>query len=370
MDMRASLSQALNFSMMASVVANLSGLITGGLHLFLRSSCLSSFGPRDNCEAHRDKLKADIRIQKSDDGSDYYGYDGDNPTELRWSADSSNLDSARYGKGDEEEKRVQSPSGMPTYKTPDPLRSHAPYAETPQLMVPEPTQPSAFQALKAHIRKSSYSLFPRENKSFTLLPATTYSPNANSSDGKLQQDGDGQLLAPPPLVHDGGLRHRRDSSMGSHATVQIGLRFSNAEDAPPISYRDSGEVHNLGCPNERELGATKRPSPLAKAQTVDDGDDTLVGSSSQRESTKPVAFGAATHSSPGRDLDEPEDEPHLTLTAAVYNPSAAKTPRVVTSPGGAGFNRQKSLPPPPSPSEARCYKSKCNCDGLHKSEWI
>ncbi|ROT43186.1 hypothetical protein SODALDRAFT_33012 [Sodiomyces alkalinus F11] len=364
MDLRTSGNQPLNFSMMASVVANLSGLMTGGLHLFLRSSCLTTFGPRDKYGEPRDKLKADIRVHKSDGYGD--GFGDDNGMGQRWSA-GSGLASSWYGKGDQEEKRVESPSGTPTYDGPNPLRVHELYAGTPQLRVPEPTQPpSAFQTLKEHIRKSSYSLFPRENKTFTLLPATTYSPNASSS-GRKPQDEDGQLLAPPPLVLDTGLRHRRDSSMGSHATVQIGLRFSKAEDAPPINspiYRDSGEVHNLGCPKQREIGGSKRPSPLGVGENGDDGDDTLVVFSSKGDSVKSIASRPTTPSSQGRVPDEPK----LTLTAAVYNPSPLKPSRVITSPQGVGFNVQKSLPPPPPP--ARCYKPNCDCEGLHKAEWI
>lgn len=365
MDLRTAGPRPLNFSMIASVVANLSGLMTGGLHLFLRSNCLSTFG-QNKCDAHRDKLKADIRVQTSD-GFGYGDRTNGRPDTRRSGRERRNTaSSSMYGK--EEEERIESPAGTPTYDGPNPLRSHLiPPAAT--LAPPQATElrpPSAFQALKAHIRKSSQSLFTRDNatKSFTLLPATTYSPNPAKQAGK---EDDIQFLVPPPLVHGDGLRHRRDSSIASHTTVQIGLRFSNVEDAPPLGspfYRDSGEVYNLGCPNERSDG--KRPSPLAAAENMgNDDEDTLVA--------PPRNFADAKPSSPvtehySKSQKNGGDDQELTLTSAVYTPSPTKTR--VTSPLGVGFGTTPRAKSPESTSRPKCFKSDCQCDGLHRKDWI
>src|SRR3569833_3011228 len=54
--------QALTLSMGASVVANVSGLMTGGLHLFQRSNTLSTIGPKNKAgEYERQKIKDQIR---------------------------------------------------------------------------------------------------------------------------------------------------------------------------------------------------------------------------------------------------------------------------------------------------------------------
>ncbi|KAM0335820.1 hypothetical protein ACHAQA_000870 [Verticillium albo-atrum] len=345
-DLRTAGAQPLNLSMIASVVANLSGLLTGGLHLFLRANCLATIGAREKCEKDRRKLKEGIRVWP-----DNYDY-GSNAGSPSRSRAPERLDSnAIYGKTEEE--RIESPAGTPTYDNLNPPRLPAlqsPITPGPRLL--EPTPPaSTLQVIKDQIRKSTYSLFPRDSsgaRSFTLLPATTYSPNATTPRGEKFIDDDMESLVPPPLVHAGGVRHRRDSSMHSHATVQIGLRFSNAEDAPPLNsrfFRDSEEIHVLGCPLEREKDASKRPTPLNAlgSDSDDEGEATLIGSSVARSSGP-------------------------TLNSAVYTPYSPKTR--ITSPKGVGFDTPKRLASPLAADKERCYKRDCDCDLLHKPDWI
>ncbi|KAG7148132.1 hypothetical protein HYQ46_003003 [Verticillium longisporum] len=347
-DLRTAGSQPLNLSMIASVVANLSGLLTGGLHLFLRANCLATIGAREQCEKDRRKLKEGIRVWPGDHD---YNSNAGSPSRLRAPE---RLDSSvAYGKMEEE--RIESPTGTPTYDSRNAPRLPAlrPPTVPSGPTIVEPTPPaSTLQVIKDQIRKSTYSLFPRDSsgaRSFTLLPATTYSPNATTPRGEkfIDNDDDMQSLVPPPLVHAGGVRHRRDSSMHSHATVQIGLRFSNAEDAPALNsryFRDSEEVHVLGCPLEREKDGSKRPSPLNAAVTNSyDGESTLIGSSAARDSGP-------------------------TLNSAVYTPYSPKSR--ITSPKGVGFDTPKRMASPQRAGKERCYKPDCDCDLLHKPDWI
>lgn len=359
--------------MIASVVANVSGLMTGGLHLFLRSNTLSTIGPRDKWESERIKLKAGIRVW-APNGDDDYGRQMMNPVDrTRSRPRTDSTDSLVPEK--EEEARIESPSGSPTYA--NPLRSNAVYpkpAPSP-VRVPEPAQVSTYQTPKAHARKRSYSLFPSDNnvstKSITLLPATTYSPAS-----KMADDDDIFLLRPPPSIHPQGFRHRRDSSLASSATVQIGLRLSNVDDMPPLNsryFQDNSSVHQLECPDAE---ASKRPSPLAHVDAVSDlsssdssdseEDDTLVPSPIRSERDvrmKNIPTAPKVTVPRQSQLQEAEQ---LTLSPAVYRPESPQKTRV-TSPQGVGFNNPAQRKKAP----AKCLKQNCQCDGLHdKRDWI
>ncbi|KAK1989360.1 hypothetical protein LZ30DRAFT_576139 [Colletotrichum cereale] len=342
-EQRGATGQALTLAMIASVVANVSGLMTGGLHLFLRSNTLSTIGPRQNekWESERNKLKAGIRVYSG--GNDDYENHMMNPVgraqSLRRMDSTDSLVPEK-----EEEARIESPSGSPTYASP--LRSNAVWQPAP-LRAPEPAQVPTYQIPKAHARKRSYSLFPTEQqnntKSITLLPAKTYAPGAMTLD-----EDDMMALQPPPRIHPQGIRHRRDSSLASSATVQIGLRLSNVDDMPPLNsqyFQNNASVNSLNCPNDQDADALKRPSPLAQVDVNSDSDssdseedDTLVSSPPQQ----------------------------LTLSPAVYRPESPQRTRV-TSPQGVGFNNLAQRKKAP----VKCTKQDCQCSGQHdKRDWI
>ncbi|ERS96539.1 hypothetical protein HMPREF1624_06744 [Sporothrix schenckii ATCC 58251] len=143
--------QAISLSMVASVVAGVSGLMTGGLHLFLRSTTVSTIGPRGKSgEYERHRMKDRIR---------HYG--GSEPD------------------------------------------------------------------FQGHMM----------------------GPVGNGADLRPSNNGryDMSSLKPPPSMNNlTAGRHRRDSSMASSATVQIGLRLSNVEDfAPMDSQILDKKVYNL-----------------------------------------------------------------------------------------------------------------------------
>lgn len=79
-------------------------------------------------------------------------------------------------------------------------------------------------------------------------------------------------LLVPPNIHIS--HHKRDSSIVSSATVQIGLRLSNVDDLPlhnSIFLRDSTQT--LGCPNQSGSSRPRKPSPLSTSGVHTDLDD-------------------------------------------------------------------------------------------------
>ncbi|UQC82722.1 uncharacterized protein CLUP02_08212 [Colletotrichum lupini] len=374
-EQRGATGQALTLSMIASVVANVSGLLTGGLHLFLRSNTLSTIGPRqsDKWELERNKLKAGIRVYNGDDD-----YENHMMNPVGWARSLRRMDSTdSLVPEKEEEARIESPSGSPTYA--NPLRQNAVWqpARSP-LRTPEPAQVSTYQVPKAHARKRSYSLFPSEQnnntKSITLLPAKTYAPGA-----RIPDEDEMLLLRPPPSLHPQGIRHRRDSSLASSATVQIGLRLSNVDDMPPLNsqyFQNNASVNSLSYPDERDDEPIKRPSPLAQVDVLSDSgssdseeDATLVSSSPIRpqKDLRMKTLPSVPKVTVPRQSQLKEQEPEqLTLSPAVYRPESPQKTRV-TSPQGVGFN----TPAQRKKSPVKCTKQNCQCSAEHdKRNWI
>ena len=252
---------AITLSMVASVVANVSGLMTGGLHLFLRSNNISAIGPRHKAgEYERRRIKGSIRRYGSSE-PDFAGHmmgPVGSGTDLRRMLSDASLISGTVQEVKEEEAGVMSSRSPATatyviaQQPPNPLRSNAflprlntaDAAAAASVRTPEPAQMSASEVVPESAVSSAPSAAstrntassPENTKSLLLLPATTYAPGSiktfmAGSNGRF----DLSSLKPPPSMNNLTTgRHRRDSSMVSSATVQIGLRLSNANDFNPM----------------------------------------------------------------------------------------------------------------------------------------
>jgi hypothetical protein len=222
--------------MIATVVLNLSGLMSGLLHLFLRSNtATTAFGPKN--ERHLNKGKHQIRIWGPNElafGTHLVDPSSGprSPVRERESRPDSQASLMRFEKGRviSMESLNSTSSFSPRFNPPtSKLNNVEQKAKMPA--IPEPTaEPSS--AAHGHARKQSYSLFPTEATSPTKGPQQNVRPAESIYDIS--------DLAPPPAISGlRGSRHRRDSSIASSATVQIGLRLSHApepsmEDAPTI----------------------------------------------------------------------------------------------------------------------------------------
>lgn len=384
----------LTLSMISTVVANISGLLTGGLHLFLRSNTIATIAPRDKqAEYERQKLKYKIGgpTPSEENFSNQINRPIDGPRVLKRSPSEESFVLQDQGL---EEAAIESPPQTAYgshFIQPNPLRSHAVHPE-PDPRAPEPAQLPSVQAPAGHARKpsASYSLFPNKptantnTESVALLLPTTYSPNNTSHTGAdmaantspfspAAEDFDDDLLKPPTIGGFG--RHRRDSSTVSMATVQIGLRFSNVNDMPPMDKtNDSDRVNTLECP------APTRPSPLSKfavrpeelsparPSVFDNSQATLGGTAAE---LLQVPRNASLKEEVA---DEPAPADLFTLKPAVYSPKSP-TKVKVPSPRGVGFNvpkRSNTNPSSRSPSPMPSPRTRGNSDAAaeSKSDWI
>ncbi|KAH8840677.1 hypothetical protein MCOR27_005609 [Pyricularia oryzae] len=338
----------LTLSMVASVVTEVSGLMTGGLYLFLRSNTLSAIGSKlsEKEDTGRERFKNSIQVRGSDDEQDDSGITSPNGLR-RMDSDASII--SHYSK-DEEAGNMRSNQ---TYASPMPSNDD----------FPKPPEPSYATRTSRRFKASSIfsamrPLSTRSNNA-PLLPATTYSPNApvtnTNSTAVKPHRFDFSALKPPPSMKNLHSRHRRDSSIASHLTVQLGLRLSNVEDirgqgpgrdscTAVIMVDQTGEpsrpTQQQGLAPQQPRHMPK-PSPLAQAITItaddDDVDEVSLDNTKPTEPTDILlpAKAMVPAISTVESLRKTEATPLETLSPTVYSP-AGSSPKMV-SPRGVGF---------------------------------
>ncbi|KAI3324937.1 hypothetical protein HD806DRAFT_459964 [Xylariaceae sp. AK1471] len=329
----------LTLSTVSTVVANVTGLMTGGLYLFLRSSTLSSIAPKSKIDEHeRQEIKYQIRMPNTN-GADFNSHIIKPVNAPQWLREAESQEK-RAEQEDISPKELESNTTFGISDDSNPLGSNAVFMHTPVLRNPSLAQTPSLRT-PARKGSSSYGLFPNKYQgnrpSKALLPSTTYSPNANK---QLSHDCC-DMLQPPPPIQPPGFRHRRDSSMASSATVQIGLRLSNVEDVRPITGNTLGSTtgavertHELGCPNRPKVTSTNRPSPLITSSNIE---SVASSPSSQRPLGTTKVDTVMKTLPPVPQNSQAETEKTLILNPTVYSPNSP-TKGKVPSPKGVGFN--------------------------------
>ena len=138
--------ESLTLSMVASVVANVSGVMTGGLYLFLKSNSLWTIGPKDKSgEYQRRRMKYNIRRYDSVDsqGDDHVMQPMSGRGTLSRSLSRTDSEASLVHSEKEEElgsRRSPTPSSRRSSRRLNPLRSNAVYPPTSIVRAPEPAQ--------------------------------------------------------------------------------------------------------------------------------------------------------------------------------------------------------------------------------------
>ncbi|KAK4250261.1 hypothetical protein C7999DRAFT_29300 [Corynascus novoguineensis] len=353
---------ALNLAMIASVAANVSGLMTGGLYLFLKSSTMSTIGPRDKVGEYENR-RARYKITRRDsNGPDEDGFDRHlmNPVTGPQSLRRVDSEESLIGPEKEEEILDGNASVGNGRRSRDSIRSNRLVSAMASVLMPKAPEPARIPPtpVGAHARKRSYSLFPRgpaTSKASLLLPATTYSP-ADS------------LKPPPSMANLVNKRHRRDSSLVSSATVQIGLRLSSVDDMPPVAQNktatNDGVVHTLGCPNAptgldmqspKRAGtiavrSAARPAPTQPTQPTEEEDskpqrDSAGGANMRKLPVVPKIDSQV----PNSELEKGKEE--FTLSPKVYSPNSPSKVKL-PSPKGVGFSMSSGSKQPAGTSNS------------------
>ncbi|KAI8714337.1 hypothetical protein NCS52_01153400 [Fusarium sp. LHS14.1] len=313
--------ETMQLSMVVSVVANLSGLLTGCLYLFLRSS-KSPSGSYEDGDNNAKGFKSDLEGQELEPSSpsSIVPRPLQLPQQIRKEASRESL----LAEARDEGKVMGARKDILNHAFPRPLRLGSMRQSQTFPSKPGSIRASSKPSLK-NFKKSMYSIFPKEEQPKSpvlLLPTTTYSPTSAkkaSMSTNLANLAD-NLLAPPAIFVPEDAPRRRGSSMVSTATVQIGLRLSNINDMRPSKapvQEDADKVHNLDCPNSTVTFFPRKTSPLAIAIVDVPGEGTTfqVKDNFEKE-LPPVPLSA-------KDNKTQDDQP--TLSSAVYSPQRQKT---------------------------------------------
>ncbi|KAK0392394.1 hypothetical protein NLU13_1889 [Sarocladium strictum] len=292
-------------AMVATVVANLTGIVTGALYLFLRSSRFSSIGAHgyDDMEKHR-RNKLGIQIRRSSNSG--YSNQMQQPLSPSWLFTNSNNNYEGVQREKHDEERVESPRQASVANPREPWTPNQPQAA----YMLQDNSPGQVDGLRLNAPRPVLST----TQQALLSPATAAA-----------------LLPPPPGILGGG-NHRRDSSLASHATVQIGLRLSSVDDVPnrvPAQPDLPGKIHELGCPDQ--LGSI---SSRSTGQASSRGNPRRASSVYTTATTAAAAFVAT----PAPDLPPADDG--IRLSPTVYTPDTQVRPLQlkVSSPKSSSAN--------------------------------
>ncbi|KAI6782927.1 uncharacterized protein J7T54_002086 [Emericellopsis cladophorae] len=324
-------------STVSSIVANLSGLLTGGLYLFLRGGrrLMQPFAQRTDLPEKGDDILGSNKLGYAFDHDDRpktssstYSSGGSRVTTLNQP-----FASTSYGHGGRHESTISRFFAMPIKG----LMSRGSSAQ-------HSLRASSAMSLAAH-EPADYA---RED---VLLPSTTYTRESSQATSALPND---KLLVPPPLFHaPAGFSHNRGSSLCSTATLQIGLRISNVNDCRRPSKADTHAQYNkrptspLLVPPVAALKRTGTPAPAAIAVP-------RIPHHAKQESISTVSLNKELPEVPAQTpvyVDAP-----VQLAPSVYSPTRQPAKTRLASPKGVGFHgvgSERNMPPGASPELAK-----------------
>ncbi|KAE9374059.1 hypothetical protein N431DRAFT_335785 [Stipitochalara longipes BDJ] len=326
----------IKLAMMATVVLNLSGLMSGLLQLFLRSNTVAtSFGTKQGRQW--DRKKHQIRIFGPNELA-MHNHLVDPVTGPRSQRELSSRATSRASLMGVEKGRaisMESLSTSPTLNNPFSPKSFDEIGDMPS----RPGPAAGFKSSRGHSRAPSYSLFPPEGSS----------PSKGQQPTSVYDISD---LAPPPVVHyTGGPRHRRDSSIASSATVQIGLRIShapspsredmNAMPLPSTTYKFTSSPTK---PATTTLPSTSYAAAPLPSTTYGNNSNNpfLATAPAARPAPPPSPLKIQTNIAPSPSIPLPARSPRR---PSPLNTSPIKSPE--SSPTRSLSSINKTLPPTP-----------------------
>ncbi|PHH71816.1 hypothetical protein CDD82_6326 [Ophiocordyceps australis] len=339
----------MQLSTAAGITANLTGITTGVLYLVLRSKKPSRIGRIDYYEFDRQKSAKTKRAMTP--SNFMYTKQMEQPVSPVL-LEHLNSSSDRI-QGD---RTTMWPSTA-ARQSPETSRSR-PAWPAEKLSSPETTSTSPMR--KGSVARDNYQLFPPvQDKTGTTKPTLAIPQVKSEAAGDLSDD----VLLPPPSIW--AARRQRNSSLGSSATVQIGLRVSNINDMPPVSYygnpssEESSDAANFGVAISTDAdpfgdgNATTAAAALPEEAIVDEPDKSLP----------PVPLIIAKKQDKAPESKQSEE---IRLSPSVYSPDKKKPSRSQSS--KAVGNKSKDLggrPPLKPPPRRSSWSSE-----VQSVEWI
>lgn len=312
----------MELSTVASIVANLSGLMTGGLYLFLRGGRKLTnpfnirnsledrqYNQQDEKQAIKDLAGPDQRHRDSSP-SVYSHEDGS-----RWQTNAAHESTSTYPYGAGNLIDANNPSFYPTIAN-------------------QQTEDFGAQNKARHSERSSYSFFSQGSgsgvPSTTLLPSTTYTRES----GKMSPAS--KMLMPPPLFTSSNVgMHQRNSSVGSSATVQIGLRISNMID---MQGRRPSKPHSPRHTPLRSPAAALTPNHSCTAAPRSPLAAPAIPSGHSRNESNGSDLNKDLPRTPPESPAQVKQKEPCQLSPTVYEPQRQPPKARLASPKGVGFH--------------------------------
>jgi hypothetical protein len=328
----------MDLSTIASIAANLSGVFTGGLYLFLRTSRNRLLGSdaRDGYEQQSEKCNNNNSWQPS--MATYQRHMPKKSTLSTYSVSMYPTD------GMPAEKNVRIGSTLSNWRLGkrEPTSTWASSASSRipsifEIIRPAPSGRQEAPPRGSMLRPDTARESSIRNPSVALLPATTYGETREFMPPSSQSL---EELVPPPLITGGG-HHRRDSSLESTATVQIGLRLSNMNDMQAVSSpKMTGASGFLDAPPLHASRAGGRSTTQSEANT----NTSQTGNPELSKNKKLPEIPKAGSNQLGR-----ESERTRIMSPPAVNTVAQPQKLKLVSPKGVGFRTTPGSAPSPRP---------------------
>ncbi|KAG8421758.1 hypothetical protein J3458_003605 [Metarhizium acridum] len=308
-------------SMATVVVSNLTGLMTGGMYILLRSSKIGKLGPKGYFEFDR---KRSIRHPKSSPPHSFiFTRQMKQPVPLSTQLPPARRQESSLYTTQDVELGLGPVHALTSDEPPKPDGMAEAFAVGVATTTPGPVS-----SQEAHPRKNStYNIFPRDtvsDKPMYTLPATAYMTSSKEDKDQAVNPFDDELL-PPPTIRLSGSRHNRESSLGTSATVPIGIRVSNINDMPSVqSYYEVPPSPRAMTPTQPVSSAPVPQIPDTLAISEDEASE-----EDDDKQLPPVPL-ALLKKQPVKEVDEEE----IRLSPTVYSPqrTPSKTKTKASSP--------------------------------------
>ena len=322
--------------MLACVITNLSGFAFGALYVVLRPSKVSAASQRGFLKLEKGCIRK-IRMwpANSDDP-----YEDQMKQPITSAIGPSNRDTyaQRLQEGSYRRMNVEVETGTPlnenvSFWAPGTLRIANP---SPDTAVPRSRAKEPFRKSTATPRE------PYKTNSFNktasyVTPSMQFSTTIREK--TLEAAPPDMLLPPPRIRFSGASGYQRDSSAESSAMVQIGLRFSNANDVP----RTDSTYSNL--PPPPLSFPSSRPSSLARSSWL----PSMNSNNQSSYGSGPIRDGVSDKPLPPNPFAKMVKDVEDQLDSMVYDSQKPVTQKVrVTSPTGVGYQ----FPSFPQPSNS------------------
>ncbi|KAF4119608.1 hypothetical protein GMORB2_4517 [Geosmithia morbida] len=337
-------SSTTELSTVSSVVANLSGLMTGGLYLYLRGGNQTSRGSTWDYLSEGEKQEF-VLLKQQQMMSPIGPAPSTPPIPPIYHDEKPPVVDGEYDDGTRSSV-VDNPQPPPP-----PRRSFMSW------LMPPRSNNNSSSSNEFDADDDDNNSNNNNNKSLLTLPSTTYSPNSTPVPPRTQTPE--SMLMPPPLFHAGstGLSpHQRNLSAGSLETVRIGIRISNVNGSTTeentIANSGTGNNNNNNNNNNKNKTASIISRTQSRFPNLSQFFPPTMPVMEDSASTAP-APGSTPSSIPAAAASAPADDGNETLSPSTFKGQLPRNPSPLRNMGRQSVQKDEEYSPHQTPTRAK-----------------